>query len=186
MADRGAGAPLEAVFGQIPERNLFAGWSEPESTAAPMRSSPPYVRGSIQRRALLQSDFLPPISGAYLALLQDRDSLDELLPRMSMSCCLYAGDADDVYDQTRSANERIPCAELSLLPGSPCQAFMGAVFKIGQARQVPPGIASTEDRAGSVGGRDLGDRLEIGHETDPVDMPQTPPPPRGARLQPRT
>lgn len=33
---------------------------------------------------------------AYLGLLQDRAGLDEWLPRMSMPCCLYAGEADDV------------------------------------------------------------------------------------------
>ena len=61
---------------------------------------------------------------AYLALLQDRPGLDELLPRMSMPCCLYAGDADDVCEQARSASERIPGAMFFSLPGlDHCEAF---------------------------------------------------------------
>lgn len=64
---------------------------------------------------------------AYLALLQDRGSLDEFLPRMSMPCCLYAGDADDVCGQARSASERIPCAEFFSLAGlDHCEAFTRA------------------------------------------------------------
>ena len=61
---------------------------------------------------------------AYLALLQDRPGLDELLPRMSRPCCLYAGDADDVCEQARSASERIPGAMFFSLPGlDHCEAF---------------------------------------------------------------
>jgi len=64
---------------------------------------------------------------AYLALSQDRPALDELLPQMSMPCCLYAGDADGVFGQARSASERIPGAVFFSLPGlDHCEAFRRA------------------------------------------------------------
>jgi pimeloyl-ACP methyl ester carboxylesterase len=64
---------------------------------------------------------------AYLALSRDRTALDELLPRMSMPCCLYVGDADDVCGQARSASERIPGAMFFSLPGlDHCEAFSRA------------------------------------------------------------
>ena len=64
---------------------------------------------------------------AYLALLQDRPALDELLPHMSMRCCLYAGGADDVCDQARAASERIAGAMFFSFPGlDHCAAFSRA------------------------------------------------------------
>lgn len=64
---------------------------------------------------------------AYMALLQDRPGLDELLPRISAPCCLYAGEADDIYFQARAASERIPSAAFLSFPGlDHCQAFARA------------------------------------------------------------
>lgn len=61
---------------------------------------------------------------AYLALLQDRPGLDTRLPAMSMPCCLYAGEADEVCDQARLASERMPQAVFFSLPGlDHCEAF---------------------------------------------------------------
>ena len=61
---------------------------------------------------------------AYLALSQDRPALDELLPRISMPCCLYVGEADDVCEQARLASERIPGAMFFSLPRlDHCEAF---------------------------------------------------------------
>ena len=62
-----------------------------------------------------------------MALLQDRPGLDELLPGISAPCCLYAGEADDMYSQARAASERIPgAAFLSFAGLDHCQAFTRA------------------------------------------------------------
>jgi len=62
-----------------------------------------------------------------MALLQDRPGLDELLPHISAPCCLYAGEADDIYSQARAASERIPGAAFLSFPGlDHCQAFARA------------------------------------------------------------
>jgi pimeloyl-ACP methyl ester carboxylesterase len=64
---------------------------------------------------------------AYLALLQDRPGLDELLPQISMLCCLYAGEADDIWTDARAASERIPGATFVSFPGlDHCQTFLRA------------------------------------------------------------
>jgi pimeloyl-ACP methyl ester carboxylesterase len=64
---------------------------------------------------------------AYLALLQDRDGLDELLPQIRLPCCLYAGEADDIYSEARAASARIPGAIFFSLPGlDHCETFSRA------------------------------------------------------------
>lgn len=64
---------------------------------------------------------------AYLALLHDRASLDAMLPQISIPCCLYAGDADNIYVEARAASERIPGATFLSLAGlDHCQAFCRA------------------------------------------------------------
>jgi pimeloyl-ACP methyl ester carboxylesterase len=64
---------------------------------------------------------------AYMALLQDRPGLDELLPHISAPCCLYAGEADDIYFQARAGSERISGAAFLWFPGlDHCQAFVRA------------------------------------------------------------
>jgi pimeloyl-ACP methyl ester carboxylesterase len=64
---------------------------------------------------------------AYMTLLQDRHGLDELLPRISAPCCLYAGEADNIYSQASPASERIPgAAFLSFAGLDHCQAFARA------------------------------------------------------------
>jgi pimeloyl-ACP methyl ester carboxylesterase len=64
---------------------------------------------------------------AYLALMHDRAGLDELLPQISMPCCLYAGEADDICAEAMAASERIPSATFFSLPGlDHCQTFCRA------------------------------------------------------------
>ena len=64
---------------------------------------------------------------AYLALAQDRVGFDELLPEISIPCCLYAGEMDDVCVQARAASERIPGAVFFSLSGlDHCEAFVRA------------------------------------------------------------
>ncbi len=56
---------------------------------------------------------------------EDRGGIDDLLPQINMPCCLYAGDADDIYLEARAARERIPGAVFISLPGlDHCQAFI--------------------------------------------------------------
>jgi len=54
---------------------------------------------------------------AYLAAAQDRASLEDLLPQIPVQCCLYAGEADDVFAEARTASQRIPGATFFALPG---------------------------------------------------------------------
>jgi pimeloyl-ACP methyl ester carboxylesterase len=62
---------------------------------------------------------------AYLALLGDRPCLDELLPQISAPCCLYAGEADDIWADAKAASDRIPGATFLSFPGlDHCQTFL--------------------------------------------------------------
>jgi pimeloyl-ACP methyl ester carboxylesterase len=64
---------------------------------------------------------------ALLALAQDRTGLDELLSEISVPCCLYAGEMDDICVQARAASQRIPEAIFFSLPGlDHCEAFSRA------------------------------------------------------------
>ena len=48
-----------------------------------------------------------------------------MLEAMAMPCCVYAGDADPVFSQARSASERIPNSRFFSLPGlTHMQAFV--------------------------------------------------------------
>jgi len=85
---------------------------------------------------------------AYLALSQDRVGLDELLAVISIPCCLYAGEADDLYEQARIASHQIPGATFFSLPGlDHCEAFSRAdlaippVLRFLQSGGLPTGSA---------------------------------------------
>lgn len=45
---------------------------------------------------------------AFLAMTQDRASLEEVLPTMSMPCCLYTGEQDPVYEAVKVCSRQIP------------------------------------------------------------------------------
>ena len=53
---------------------------------------------------------------AYLAVAQDRPSIEHILPGMSMPCLLYAGDADPLHSGAEQASKRIPQAIFVSLP----------------------------------------------------------------------
>src|SRR4051794_29483550 len=62
---------------------------------------------------------------AWLAAVEDRVSIEDVLETMAMPCCLYAGDADPLFAQTKLASERIANAQFFSLPGlSHLQAFV--------------------------------------------------------------
>jgi pimeloyl-ACP methyl ester carboxylesterase len=54
---------------------------------------------------------------AYLAMAQDRPSLEATLPGMRMPCCLYSGEADPACEQAKSASRLIPDGHFFSLPG---------------------------------------------------------------------
>jgi len=54
---------------------------------------------------------------AWLALSQDRPELSDILAGMRMPTCLYAGDADALYPQTKAVSQLIPGAVFISLPG---------------------------------------------------------------------
>jgi pimeloyl-ACP methyl ester carboxylesterase len=57
------------------------------------------------REELLANDFR-----ALAAAQQDRPSLEDTLPTMTMPCCLYAGDADPLYPKVLQCAQHIPGA----------------------------------------------------------------------------
>ena len=79
---------------------------------------------------------------AYLAMVLDRDSMEDMLATMAMPCCVYAGEADPAFAQARSASERIPNARFFSLPGlTHMQAFYAS-------RAVVPQVVEFLDAAG--------------------------------------
>ena len=63
------------------------------------------------REELLANDFR-----ALAAAQQDRPSLEDMLPTMTMPCCLYAGGADPLYPKARECAQRIPQATFFAMP----------------------------------------------------------------------
>ena len=57
---------------------------------------------------------------AYLAMVQDRAGMEDMLDTIAMPCCVYAGDADPVFSQARLASERDP--EFAIFLG--CRALL--------------------------------------------------------------
>jgi len=54
---------------------------------------------------------------AYVAMAQDRPSLEAMLPGMRMPCCLYGGETDPNCEPAKSASRVIPGARFFSLPG---------------------------------------------------------------------
>jgi len=54
---------------------------------------------------------------ALLAVAQDRESLEAVLPTMRMPCLLYVGEMDDVYAIARACAKQIPNVTFVTLPG---------------------------------------------------------------------
>jgi pimeloyl-ACP methyl ester carboxylesterase len=53
---------------------------------------------------------------AYLAIAQDRTSIEAVLPEIKMPCCLYVGEVDPVFAEVRSASKLIPNVNFFSLP----------------------------------------------------------------------
>ena len=54
---------------------------------------------------------------AQMAVSQDRESLEEVLPTMSMQCMLIVGDGDSVYSLAKKCFPQIPKGKFVTLPG---------------------------------------------------------------------
>jgi pimeloyl-ACP methyl ester carboxylesterase len=54
---------------------------------------------------------------AFLAMTQDRPSLEAVLPTMPMPCCLYVGEQDTVYSAVKACRHQIPRVTFVSLPG---------------------------------------------------------------------
>jgi pimeloyl-ACP methyl ester carboxylesterase len=54
---------------------------------------------------------------AFLAMTQDRPSLEEVLPTMRMPCCLYVGEQDPVYPAVKACRHQMPQVTFISLPG---------------------------------------------------------------------
>lgn len=99
---------------QLPDASRLDG-SDPEAFVAAL-----YGRLGVdvstfppaRRDELLSNDFK-----ALAAAQQDRPSVEEILPTMTMPCLLYASDADPVYPKVRTCAKRIPNATFFALQG---------------------------------------------------------------------
>ena len=96
--------PSSRLDGSDPEAFLAALFGRLEVNTAAI---PPALR-----QELLANDFR-----ALAAAQQDRPSLEDILPTMTMPCCLYAGDADPLYDKVRKCAQSIPGAISFAMPG---------------------------------------------------------------------
>jgi hypothetical protein len=54
---------------------------------------------------------------AFLAMTQERPSLEEVLSTMLMPCCLYVGEQDPVYPAVQACRHQIPQVTFVSLPG---------------------------------------------------------------------
>jgi pimeloyl-ACP methyl ester carboxylesterase len=61
---------------------------------------------------------------AWLASVEDRETIEGVFEAMAMPCCIYAGEADPQFAQAKLASERLPGSSFFSLPGlSHLQAF---------------------------------------------------------------
>ena len=54
---------------------------------------------------------------ALLAVAQDRESLEDVLPKMRMPCLLYVGEMDEVYSKVLECSKQISNATFVTLQG---------------------------------------------------------------------
>jgi Predicted hydrolases or acyltransferases (alpha/beta hydrolase superfamily) len=64
------------------------------------------------RQELLANDFR-----ALAAAQQDRPSIEDVLPKMKMPCCVYAGDADPLYPRAEQCAKALPSGTFFALSG---------------------------------------------------------------------
>jgi pimeloyl-ACP methyl ester carboxylesterase len=93
---------------QLIQRGLAHG---PEAFVAGMEETFGAFDAAYKAR-LLQADL-----EAFLAMTQDRPSLEQVLPTMPMPCCLYVGEQDPVYPAVKACSHQIPQVTLISLPG---------------------------------------------------------------------
>ncbi len=64
-----------------------------------------------------EAEFLDNDFRAIAACRQDRPSLEDILPTMTMPCLLYVGEGDDNFPQVQACVEHIPQGSLVSIPG---------------------------------------------------------------------
>ena len=64
-----------------------------------------------------QAEFFDNDFRALAAAQQDRPSLEDILPTMTMPCLLYSGEADGVLPQVQACVQNMPNAKLVSFPG---------------------------------------------------------------------
>jgi pimeloyl-ACP methyl ester carboxylesterase len=79
-----------------------------------------FLRGLEQMVGTLPSGFKRRLAEAdleaLLAVAQDRIGLESMLARIAMPCCLYAGEADPIFNEAKLASGLIPNAKFFSLP----------------------------------------------------------------------
>jgi pimeloyl-ACP methyl ester carboxylesterase len=74
---------------------------------------------------------------AFLAMTQERPSLEEVLPTMRMPCCLYVGEQDPVYPAVKICRHQIPQVTFISLPGlTHAEAFIRSDLVLPEVRTV--------------------------------------------------
>lgn len=96
-----------------------------------------------RRELLMANDFR-----AIAAAQQDRPSLAEALPRMTMPCLLYAGDIDAIHEAAERAASELPDGRFVSLPG----LDHGATFR--ESGQILPVIVDFLDGIRRTGNAD--------------------------------
>lgn len=82
------------------------------------------------RARLLASDYR-----AFLAMVQDRPSLESVLPSIAVPCCVYAGEGDPMFEDAKRASRRIRNAVFFSLPGlSHLEGFVRSDLVLPQVR----------------------------------------------------
>jgi pimeloyl-ACP methyl ester carboxylesterase len=107
----GGAHPYEA---RLPAGSRLDG-SDPQAFLAALHGrlnvDPATIPASV-REQTLANDFR-----ALAAAQQDRPSLEDVLPTMTMPCCLYAGDADPLYPKFEQCARSIPGATSFAIAG---------------------------------------------------------------------
>lgn len=111
--------------------SLIIGGAHPYERRLPVASRPhgadpeALVGAFLQRMGLDRAAFSPAEDAEFFdndfralaAALQDRPSLEDILPTMTMPCLLYVGEEDGNFPQVQACVEQIPQGNLVSFPG---------------------------------------------------------------------
>ena len=92
-------------------RDVLGHAPPPEAFIAEWEAGGPPLPAA-ERQRMLAYDY-----EALMLVAQDRESLEDVPPAMTMPCLYYVGDKDEVYPLARQAAERMPNVTFVTLPG---------------------------------------------------------------------